>query len=157
MVRPVYQMCLGLGPDHAYGYIFPSETAKDLVSSPVFTIPLKAGDDGRGITKETYELAGTLNKKLETYTLQHDGEVFFIRHEELKKPIRFAFYYPFDPLAQLYYPYIRSFPYVGKKLDVIQPYTHFVPIMPVDIQLMDAACEKRGMVFVGKTDVFPVK
>jgi hypothetical protein len=153
MTRPVYQMCLQIGPNHSYGYVFPSET-NDVTVSPVFTIPLAEGEDGNSITRERYELLGTLKREVERYTLRHDGEVFLLEHKNLNNPIRFAIYYPFDPLAQRSYLYIRSFPYNGLKKDAVQPYTHFVPIMPIDIHVMDEVCQSHGMVFVWKTDVF---
>jgi len=143
-----------MSPEYTYGYIFPSEVGESYVST-VFAIPLEAGESGEGITKQSYELPGILEGKEEVYTLQHVGEVFVLMHERLKQPIRFSIYYPFDPLGQRTYPYVRTFPYVGSKGDLVKPYTHFVPIMPIDVQIMDEACEKQGMIFVGKTDVFP--
>ena len=156
MGRPVFHMCLEIHSKHTYGYVFPSEVDESYVST-VFTIPLEEGEGGEDIIKHTYELLGTLKGEEETYALQHVGELFVLSHPNLARPIRFSIYNPYDPLGQRTYPFIRSFPYVGQKKDVVEPYTHFVPVMPIDVQIMDEVCEKYGMVFVGKTDLFPSK
>jgi hypothetical protein len=152
--RPVFQMCLALKEGIEYGYVFPSEV-EDLQVSSVFTVPLKPGESWWDATKFPHRLPGMIAERLEDFLLHYVGEVFLLDAPQLPKPIRFAFYAPFDRFIHRGYPSIRAFPYIGNKQEVLGEFTHFVPLLSLDIYLMDEAYREKKMVFVGKTDVFP--
>ena len=152
--RPVFQMSPDLAEDGLVcGYVFPSEV--EGTPSATLVIPMRPGESGADLTKHTYEMAGMVGDEPVFFEMRYEGEAFKISHGKLPRPVRFSFHYPFDPFAQRGNLHIRSFPYLGGKKDVIEPYTHFVPILPVDIQVMDTAYIDYKMVFAEKTDVFP--
>ena len=152
----VFQMCLVADECGKLGWVFPSELPDGDYVSPSFTIPWKT-DQGQPEPK--YAMAGSRKGKAVAWLLEwnKDQRVFSIECG-LERPVGFALDFASSLEPTVYQPPVVLRPYLGNRLEFLgdDGRAGFIPIMPLDLHLMDKAYLTERITFVGETPEFPL-
>jgi hypothetical protein len=151
MNHAVFQMKLSLQPDHGVGWEF-SDEGENLSSSFSYTVswsPLERWDDRELI------LYGAQRGERIGITLTNVGNAFVSK----RFGVRFSINDPMAPHDFRGLPFVRAFPYLGKKVGVLGAYgipenAVFLPLTPLDLIRMDELYRSEGLTFVGVTSSF---
>ena len=153
--RPIFQMKLGLTSSHGVGWLFGDEgDDKDTYQSFSYTVawrPELRFEDAE------YLLPGEHGGKYFPFRFRFDGHLFVTRFEG--KTVRLAVHDPLAPQDFRGLPFLRAFPYIGTKTDILSRYGKsdmfaFVPLIPLDLIQMDALYRGSKVIFVGVTATF---
>lgn len=152
-VRQIFQMQLALNDLIHLGWVFSDETS--WFQSPSFTLPWRPDEDFNSFK---YVLPGEFKGEYRDFELKFNGSIFLLEFQN--RIIRFAIHDPLGPLDFRGLPFLRSYPYVGKHKEVLEAYNlnyalySFLPLMPLDLLLMDELYLNSRLVLVGVTAKF---
>jgi hypothetical protein len=104
-----------------------------------------------------YRLPGERGGEYFAFRFRFNGQLFVTQVEEAT--IRLAVHDPMAPQDFRGLPFLRAFPYIGTKGDILSRYGKadlfaFVPLLPLDLIQMDALYRRSKVIFVGVTPTF---
>jgi RNA polymerase sigma-70 factor (ECF subfamily) len=151
--RPIFQMQLGLRDHIGLGWLFSDET--NWFQTPSFTLPWKPQED---FSSFKYVIPGEIGGEYNNFELRYVGSIFLLELEG--RTVRFAIHDPLGPLDFRGFPFLRSFPYIGKHKEVLKAYKlseatcSFIPLMPLDLMVLDELYLSSRLLLVGVTAMF---
>ncbi len=149
----VFQMRLDIKDGQSVGCILADESmASDETYSFFYAIPWRP--DLRFENLDVI-LAGEKRGAFTEFPLHFDGQIFIQPEMEL----RFALHDPLSPQDFRGLPFLRSFPYIGGRQDVLSWYgitgfLAFLQLIPLDLIKMDDLFINEGIIFTGITAQF---
>lgn len=154
-MTPIFQMVFETQSDSSIGLVFSEEA--DGFNQPVFVLPLRS--QNINWSDEDFYLPGEIEGQYKEFRLSYEKGFLLIKDEKLKNTIRFGIGLDDMYLRKNFvdrYLFYRNLPfkYIGKNQSLVYPFEEFIPLLPLDLLIMDNEFRQQKACFVGLTPLF---